>query len=290
MRPQDQQLQYLLQNLYSRHRGTVAFIDESYRVGSQYEFPFYTVTSTILNVANLSEIRDQYFRTVGSHHWHTTDRFRNGEKEKIREFISLLSYHNSGLIVSIQVEIENGDLEHARRECLIQIVSRLSHRGCGLVVYERREDSKARNADASLFSKAIRNGFLPRNIRVFASSPSSEKLLWGPDLAGWAIRRYVAMNEIEWVLPFLESCEVIDASLGMTLKKKEPKPAAAKGFGPDSSVGQKGEEKNRSSLKSIAQFAGTEKGIFDIFPKLSNPLHEPALLRSWLLKEFPLSK
>ncbi|WP_138315005.1 hypothetical protein [Rhodoluna limnophila] len=290
MHPEARRLQEMLQSLYARHRGLVGFIDESYRSNRDEEFPFYTVTATILDVEDLIDFRDDYFSIVGGHRWHTTEMYKNGETEKIKDFIAVLANHESELVVSVQVEIEDDDLEHARRECLVQIVSRLSSMGCNLVVYERREDNKTRNADAALFSRASRDGLIPRNLRVFPGSPSAEKLLWGPDLAGWAMRRYVAMDEIDWVRPFINNCEVIDASLGMKLKKKGPQPAAAMGSGPDSSVGLKGEGKNRSSSKSIARFGAAEKTIFEIFPKISDPAHDPGLLGDWLLREFPRRK
>ncbi|MSZ39944.1 MAG: hypothetical protein F2599_02265, partial [Actinobacteria bacterium] len=168
MNPEARHLQEMLQNLYVRHRGLVGFIDESYRSNRDEEFPFYTVTATILDAEDLSEFRNDYFSIVGGHWWHTTEMYKNGETEKIKDFIRVLANHESELVVSVQVEIEDGDLEHARRECLVQIVSNLSSMGCNLVVYERRKDNKTRNSDAALFSKASRDGFIPRNIRMFA--------------------------------------------------------------------------------------------------------------------------
>jgi len=290
MHPDAQRLQEMLQALYSRHRGLVGFLDESYRSGRDNEFPFYTVTATVLDIEDLNPVRNDYLRTVGGHRWHTTEMYSRGEKEKIREFIALLAHHESKLVFSVQVEIDDDDVEHARRECLVQLVSLLSTMGCALVVYERRESNKVRNADSSLFSKAARNGFVARNIRIFAGSPSAEALLWGPDLAGWAMRRYVAINDAAWVLPLIGACEVIDASLGMSLTKKRPEPAAAMGSGPDPSVGLQDEGKERSSGLIMARNGNLEKRHFEIFPKISDPVHDPGLLKAWLLKEFPRRK
>lgn len=290
MHPDAQRLQEMLQGLYSRHTGLVGFLDESYRSGRDREFPFYTVTATVLDIEDLNEFRDDYLRTVGGHRWHTTERYSRGEKEKIREFIALLDHHKSELVVSVQVDIDNDDVEHARRECLVQLVSRLSTMGCTMVVYERRGDNKVRNADSALFSKAARDGFVPRNIRIFAGSPSAEELLWGPDLAGWALRRYVAINDAAWILPLIGACEVIDVSLGMALTKKRPEPAAAMDSGPGPSVGLKDEGKERSSGDIIARNGSKEKALFEIFPKISDPVHDPSSLKTWLLREFPRIK
>lgn len=95
------------------------------------------------------------------------------------------------------------------------------------------------------------------------------------------------MYEIEWVLPLIDNCEVVDVSPGKLLSEKGPQPAAAKGYGPDSSVDLKGEGKNRSSDKSITRFGEAEAKIFTVFPKISNPVHEPSLLCAWLVNEFP---
>jgi hypothetical protein len=286
MHPEARSLQEQLHNLYTRHRGLVGFIDESYRSDRDEGFLFYTITSTIVDVQDLAEFREDYFKVAGGHRWHTTDAFSRGDKGRIKDFISLLADHGSDLVVSVQVAIQDGKIEHARRECLVQTVSRLDSLGCNLVVYERREDRKSRNADAALFSRAVRDGLIPRNVKTFPGTPSAEKLLWGPDLAGWAMRRYVAMNETEWIQPLINQWEVIDASLGLDLRKKGPKPAAAMGSGPDSSVGLRGEEMNRSSLGSITRFGATEKSIFEIFPKTSAPVHDPNQLGAWLSEEF----
>jgi len=98
------------------------------------------------------------------------------------------------------------------------------------------------------------------------------------------------MNEIKWVTPLINSCLVIDASPGMSLKKKGPQPAAAMGSGPDSSVGPTGEGKNRSSAKSIARIGAAEQTIFEVFPKVADPPHNPGLLSKWLRAQFPTGK
>ncbi|MEN9967314.1 MAG: hypothetical protein RL036_547 [Actinomycetota bacterium] len=286
MHPETIQLRQMLQSIYDRHTGYVGFIDESYRASRINEFPFYTVTATVIHVEDLDEYRSDYCHLVGDGRWHTTEANKNGQQSKIREFINLIADHKSELVVSVQVEILEGDLEHARRECLIQTVSRLTAMKCDLIVYERREDRRTRNADEALFARAKRDGFIPRNTKVFAGSPSAENLLWGPDLAGWAMRRYVALNETEWVAPILDCYEVIDASPGMTLKEKGPKPAAAMGPGPESSVGPEGEGRIRSSSKSMTRIGGAEKTIFEIFSNVTQPIHDPAGLSDWLHTQF----
>lgn len=280
-------LQEMLQKLYSRHQGWVGFVDESYRARSDADFAFYIAIATVLDIKKIAEYREAYYSTAGGAWWHTTDVYRDGDRQRIKDFIHVLAGHESKFVISVQIEIGNDSLEHARRECLVQLVSKLSQLGCDLVVYERREDGKARNADAALFSRAKRDGFLSRNTVVFAGSPSIERLLWGPDLIGWAMRRYLAIGEPQWIGPVARKCDVIDISVARKLKEKGPEPAAAMDPDPDSSVGQKDEGKNRSSHGSMPQKYSFEKDIFALFHSQSEPNHDPGTLKMWLQREFP---
>lgn len=287
MHPEIKHLQSSLSNLYERNRSPVGFIDESYREDSWTdEYPFYTVTATVVAADDIEYFRQDYVDAVGDW-WHTTKMFEQKKHDDINDFISLVSEHKTEILVSVQVEIEENDIEHARRECLVQVAARLYDLGCNLIVYERREDNPSRNADSSLFDRARSAGFLPRNLRLFAGHPRAEHLLWGPDLTGWALRRHLALGDSKWIQPLLGQFEMIDASTGKALKTKGPQPAAAKGSGPDSFVGPMGEGKNRSSENSMARFGGIEKGLFQIFPNVRNPKHDPEALSLWLREQFP---
>ena len=275
-----------LRNLYARESGFVGFIDESYRFHREDEFPFYTVTALVMHVRDLDNYRAGYVDVAQGKRWHTTEMNKVGKQHQIKKFIAVVAQQNQQLVISIQLDIRDDDIEHARRECLVQAVSRLTQLGCNLVVYERREDNKKRNADIALFTRAKRDGFIPRNIKVFACGPSSENLLWGPDLVGWALRRYLATNESEWLEPLITMCEVIDASQE-GLMTKGPRPAAAMGPGPESSVDPEGEGKRRSSHSSMSQTADGEKPIFSIFSHIMPPTHNPTVLAAWLREQFP---
>ena len=288
MHPEIEQLGRLLQSQYARHRGAVAFLDESYRDDkTSGEFPFYTITATVLDVADLDGLRRKYLRIAGSNWWHTTEMFERGHFGQIRDFIALISEHKNKTLISIQIAIDSGDLELARRECLLQTASSLENMGCMFLIYERREDRSARNSDDSLFSKAKSHGLISRNFRTFAGHPRAEPLLWGPDLVGWAMRRHIALNDSKWIRPMASNIEIVSVAGIVPLKKKEPKPAAAKGSGSDSTVGPEGEESDRSSIESIARFADLNQAIFRNFESVSQPTQNPDVLCKWLKDQFP---
>ena len=287
MHPEIKQNQLLLSQLYERNRSCVGFIDESYREGfSHDEFPFYTVTATVIAAEKLTELRADYVQNVGSW-WHTTEMYAQKKTIEISDFIKLVASHEMQVVIAVQVQIENNDIEHARRECLVQVVAKLAQGGCNLVVYERREDNRSKNADTSLFAHAKAAGYVDRNLRLFAGHPAAEPLLWGLDLIGWALRRHLAVSDSQWIFPLLTRLEIIDASANTALKAKGPQPAAAKGSGPDSFVGLRGEGKNRSSDLSMPRFGDKENNLFAIFSSISQPLHQPEMLSNWLRSQYP---
>ena len=287
MHPENQRIRDMLEALYSRSNGCVGFIDESYRESGRDGPAFYTVTATALPAGGLQPLRDDYFAVVGGNRWHTTDMNQGGMSEQIMKFLNVLETHDFPVLASVQVDIASGEMEHARRECLIQTASRLVTGGCDVMVYERREDRKAKNADESLFSRAKRDGLIARNIKVVPGSPGAENLLWGPDLAGWALRRLLAVGEGRWVRPIRKNLEIIDTSASRALTRKRPQPAAAMGSGPEPSVGPEGEVKNRSLDFSIAHNAYWLQRISTIVPAITSPVHEPAALSGWLYQQFP---
>lgn len=281
-------LKSLLESQYQINNAPVAFIDESYREEKRNDgYPFYTITATLIPATQLAQVRKDYLKFVGESRWHTTSSFLNGDDEKIIGFVELISKHRAELIVAVQVEIFENNLEHARRECLVQSLAHLQSLGCRLVVIERREDTKSRNADEALVTKAKGAGYINRNLRVMQSQPSAEQLLWGPDLVGWALRRYLALNEHAWISPLVESLQVIDASQAERLKEKRPAPAAAMGSGPASPVNLKGKVANRSSLKSMARPGDTFQSLSPLFSQILRPKHVPQELDLWLRNVFP---
>ncbi len=288
MNPELVQLSQLLAAQYLRNKGPVGFIDESYRDASRLdEVPFYLVTATLIPANELENSRRDYISVVGGYWWHTTEAYASKQFSLIRTFRDLIISHQTHVVISVQVRIVENDMEHARRECLMQIFARLKSLNCSLVVFERREDSKSRNADLALVSKAIRANLLPRDFKVFAGHPGAEPLLWGPDLVGWALRRQLAVGDSEWIKPLAESLELIDASEHFLLKTKGPQSAAAKDCGPGTFVGLQNEGKNRSSTEIMARETDFKKSNLKLFETMTAPQHNPQELRNWLKEMFP---
>ena len=287
MHPENQRIHVMLQALYDRSRGSIGFVDESYREMGRDGPAFYTVTATVLSAEVLKSKREDYAAVVGASRWHTTDAYQSGLSDTIMAFLGVLETHDFPIMAAVQVDILPGEVEHARRECLIQAVSATVATGCDVVVYERREDRKARNADESLFSRAKRDGLLDRSLRVFPGSPGAENLLWGPDLAGWALRRLLTTGERKWIGPLRNLLEIVDASGSRALTRKRPQPAAAMGSGPDSPVGPSDEVRNRSSTPSIAHAADIRRRISTMVATVATPVHDPANVSQWLHEQFP---
>jgi hypothetical protein len=288
MHPELVKLEALLGQLYGRHNGQVAFVDESYREGGRAgEFPFYTVTATLIPIENLKRLRLDFIRVVGGSWWHTTDVYQRGGLDSIFEFLELIVAKGLRTLTSVQVNVRESDLELARRECLIQTAVQLVDFDCRLIVMERREDRSSRNADASLFAKAKASGLIPRNLITFAAHPAAEHLLWAPDLVGWAVRRHLAANDSVWASIVSNQVEIIDVSGILALNAKGPEPAAAKGSGPGYSVDPKGEGKSRSSSTSITRTHDFMQKRFQGFSKIRNPLVPPEVLSTWAIEAFP---
>lgn len=287
MHPENQRMHGMLQALYGRSRGSIGFVDESYRAMARDGPAFYTVTATVVPAEALESTREDYASVVEASRWHTTEAYQAGLRETIMQFLGVLKTHDFPIMAGVQVDILASEIEHARRECLIQAVSAAVAAGCDVVVYERREDRKARNADESLFSRARRDGLLDRSLRVFAGSPGAEKLLWGPDLAGWALRRLMTTRERKWIGPLRNLLQIVDVSGSVALTRKRPQPAAAMGSGPDSPVGPWGEVRSRSSGPSIAHATDMRREISTVFATVATPVHNPANLSQWLHEQFP---
>ena len=278
----------MLEGHYARYGGLVAFLDESYRADPRDgEFPFYTVSATLVHSDALEETRRAYLDLGIGGWWHTAELYERGERWRIRDFIGLVAKQKTPILVAAQLHMLNNAPEQARRECLLQLCAHLADRDCRLVVYERRHAINERNSDASLFQKAKAFGLLPRTVNTFSGHPGAENLLWGPDLAGWAMRRHLALADSVWVKPLAPHVEVIDVSEASWVKKKKPESAAANDSGSESSAGLKDEGRYRSPGPSIAHHGRSEQAIFTSFHVTSKPLHDPVDLSLWLSVSFP---
>jgi len=286
-----------LDHAYSRNRLPVAFIDESYRAESE-GFPFYLVSAVVIDFIHVAKIRDLCHKISEESWWHTTAAYQNKWTEKIEGFLGLLAKDPITNVSSIQMEIPNNNLEHARRECLHQISKYLELLGCGLVVIEGRQSQSARRADTSVFSVAAGQNYISKHLKLIQSTPSVEQLLWLPDILSWSLRRFFAVNDARWISRLDGSVSLIDGSGSqyfksqnviseISSKKKRPQRAAAKSCDPEKPIDSENEGISRSSGLIMPQDFQTLQHFPQALGQVISPPIDPATLSAWLKSRFP---
>ena len=252
-----------LENAYVRNKKPVAFIDESYQ-SEREGHPFYVISATVFTADQLDEYRQICIDIANGLWWHTTTAFQNRQNLDIQNFIRLLTSSEIANVGSIQFEILNNDLEHARRQCLIQISRYLEVSGCGLIVIERRQNQSARRSDTSLFSAAAGQAFISKHLRLIQSTPSAEQLLWLPDILSWSLRRHFAVNDSTWISLLAGELSLMDVSNepiihsetdfgSFSAKKKRSQLAVAKSCDPEKPIDSLNEGVSRSSASIMPQ-------------------------------------
>ena len=282
---------------YVRNKKPVAFIDESYQ--SVHEgLPFYLVSAVMIEPRMLDAARETCLEIAEDYWWHTTDAFQSRKLDRIYEFLSYLALTEINNVVAIQSLIHNNNLEHARRECLIQAVKAAEDFGTGLVVLERRQSQKSQRSDTSLFAKASQDDQIGKHLRFFQVSPSVEQLLWLPDVLSWSIRRLLALGEQSWVEITRNNLGLINVSgefLDLNsfcgelppINAKRPQRAVAKGCGPAKPVGSSNEGISRSSGSIMPQQSESLQHFPQSFGQLITPPIDPVVLSTWLKSRFP---
>jgi hypothetical protein len=189
--------------------------------------------------------------------------------------------------VTVQTAIVRNEIEHARRECMIQLALQLFELGCKCMVFERRRERQSQNSDSALFNRAKTAGLLSREAVVHFGHPSAECLLWGPDVVGWALRRYLALGETVWLEPLLQTLSFTDVSLQASLTAKGLQPAAANGYSPEESDDPEGEGIPRSSEDIMARYSEKGPATYPLITNLNSPALSPAVVNEWLRRDFP---
>ncbi|MEO0025029.1 MAG: hypothetical protein RL196_1470 [Actinomycetota bacterium] len=287
MRAELENIKAILANRYARTRSSIAFIDESYSdTQLQKHSQFYVLAAVVVPVLALDLTRQKFTEVADGHYWNTTEEFRDGKTKQIETLLKLISDCDLSVVAAIQTEIFNGDLEQARRTCLLQLLAYLCTTEVKLVVLERRENARARNADNAVIDRAKRFGFLPKSIQFIQGHPGAEHLLWGPDAVAWAYRRKFVPGESRWVRIIREKAVVIDVSPGGQLKKKWPEPAKHFSSDPDSDMGSMSAVQNRSSNEIIAQDRDSVKLVMHKHSGFADPSLDPVELKDWVVREF----
>jgi len=286
-----------LDHAYSRNRLPVAFIDESYQSEREGR-PFYLTSASIVNPELIIECRASCFELAEGSWWHTTVAFQDGKRKSIAGFLNHLKITDIENFSCIQLDIKDNDLEHARRECLLQLSKKLEEFGCGLLVIERRQNQSARRSDTAVFSAAASHGYISKHLRLIQSTPSIEKLLWLPDVLSWSLRRHLAVNDSSWISMLDGDLTIIDASrqnsavsgieFGADVRKmKRPQLAVAKSCGPEKPIDSENEGVSRSSGLIMPQDFQSLQHFPQALGQVIWPPIDPATLSAWLKSRFP---
>lgn len=213
MNKSDESARNLLARRYQDNKETpVAFLDETYRAPEEHagESPFYLFTAVIVEPKHMESIRAELTRIAGGDYWHTTEALQKAEGlEKVGAMLEYLSEGDEFCVIAKKTEIDasDSDLELARRECLLGLAGALtSGEPAGfawpavrLMILERRPVKKMYDADEYTQKLALREKIMPRNARIFQTSPKFEKLLWLPDLVSSAARKELAVGKREFI-------------------------------------------------------------------------------------------
>jgi len=282
----DETARRLLGDFYSRQRGLIAFLDESYRVFEQpTESSFYIFSAALIQASEMHDARDRLLSAAGENYWHTSEVARDKQFERIRAMLSSAKEISQIFVIAVDMAFQKSDLELARKEALVQLASQLTRHGVNLVVYETRDTRKRKNVDAAILAKASAAGFL-EGIRFVQVSPSVEPLLWLPDLVSWGLRQEMIGPRRGWFDP-LRSKSVLIAWL-TSVSENGKRPAGASAItSPELSGAPEGEKTTRSSRTSMARNIQELQELKDIVGNFSPPIIEPAELRAWIKETFP---
>jgi len=281
-------LEQSLANRYARTSGQVAFIDETYRV-NQYEDEenFYLVAGFLVDSESLVKRRQDFRKLLPSNYWHTTEAFAEGNQSQIRDFLRLVSSTDDVHVFAFTVAVTDNDAEHARRRCLAQLLKVFEAYEVRTAVIERRKTNSDRRSDEALFKKAIASGLISRKLEVLQGQPAAECLLWGADLVCWSLRRYLALNDGEWINLVSNKVFRIDLNTKSPLKTKKPEPAAAKGSGHEIAAVPRDTGRDRSSEKMLPPQSDIEQRVLRLFNCSLGVAIPSDELDDWLSKSFP---
>jgi hypothetical protein len=216
-----------LDALYSRTPGPVVFVDESYRLQTcAGELPFYLMAAASVDRGELGTVREALADIAGSLRWHTTDAFREGRAWEIETMGGYLAGHLDSGVFAVEVSFSQSiggapkaALRDARRMCL-QALARHATSGAGpsasrLLVADHSTDPDVERDDMDLMADLRSRGLVPRETVFVHGHPGDEPLLWAPDLAAWALRRSLALNDSRWIGALGGTMPVVDARSGL---------------------------------------------------------------------------
>lgn len=206
-----------LQQLYDRSPSRVAFVDEAFDEGAK---PFYVMSAVIVDFGILEDTRDDLIEIAADAwpdrvYWHTSTALASDDADIIacaEELIRFVAESDAISVCAIDAEPEHfEDMEKLRAytmHCLAMVLCK-SH-GVDVMVIERRRAGAEELADTQTLNK-IRTTDGLRHLRVHQGTPSSEQLLWAPDLVASTLRRRISRGQPEWFEPLREKTSIFRA-------------------------------------------------------------------------------
>lgn len=197
----------------------VAFIDETSRSKGEHpgEKQFYVMSGVVVHPKDFTVLREDLGEIAQSNYWHTTDNLSTATgREKVLEMLKYLAQGDEISIISHLGDSGFADahIESARERTLTKLSQYLfSELDLKLAVLERRSPNALVVRDERTFTIAKRDGVVPRNSRMIQVSPSTERLLWLPDLVASAFRQFLA-REVNTYLDIIKDKVVyLDANV-----------------------------------------------------------------------------
>ncbi|MEO7121705.1 MAG: hypothetical protein ABI400_01020 [Lacisediminihabitans sp.] len=208
-----------LNALYGRSPRVIAYLDEAYET-TRGRKRFYIMSALIIQGDDRDRLRAALVNVVDGNYWHTTSSYGSESgRETIKEFVSFLAHDRSTLLCVIDVDLErfHDDAEAARRHCFsaISMILDRAHE-VSLIVFERRRKGIEEETDSATV-RALQRKHSTRDIRFHPGTPSSEPLLWGPDVVASVLRRRLALGNSRWFEPLRTKTIVRKATTGEIL-------------------------------------------------------------------------
>lgn len=204
-----------LRRLYDRAPTTIAYLDEAY-ADRDGERKFYIMTAMVLPHSIADDVRDELEYLAEATYWHTTDSYKTpAGREKLAALIEYLAYDEDLVllcVVDVDLDRFGNDLELARRHCFEELtVMLVDEHAVDLVVYERRREGAEEDADNATVQD-LQKQHATRDTRFHGGTPSSETLLWGPDLLASALRRRMVLKQRQWFEPLRKKTTILDGA------------------------------------------------------------------------------
>lgn len=148
---------------------TIAFVDESY-VAPEEDFSesFYILVGTAIKFEHLGNTRSLLRETAQSSYWHTTESMRSCDgRKKVEEMLKLCDdFEDLQYIACLRPLQRNQDIEHARQDCLEQLITTLTKNEPSLkgIIFEARHSQSDNDKDRNTLKRM-------RKKKLLRSSP-----------------------------------------------------------------------------------------------------------------------